>query len=279
MVLILAGGGLGPAYETRILEKILREADLVYVETYTVPGSEWLVDFSREVAGDRVIVAPRIQLEDRIHEIIEAARSKKVVILVPGDPLIATTHKSVLVESAKRGVLFRVIPGVSGVCASMSLSLLDFYKFGRTITVPGPWRMVRAFSILDYIYSNACIGLHTLALLDISQEGVQLSPSKAAEIIMDLEENAETRLLGKMPVIVIERAGLEGERVTVYAELESLRYDNIHWREPASIVIPGHMSPIEIEHVKEVYGVEIVGIPEKEACNAWRRLREFLDYS
>ncbi|MCE4599969.1 MAG: SAM-dependent methyltransferase [Desulfurococcales archaeon] len=277
MALILAGGGLGPGYQGRILEGVLARADVVFVETYTVPGSGWLVEYARGLAGDRVFEATRSQLEELASRVIERARRELVVVLVPGDPLVATTHRSLIAMASTENVEFRVIPGVSGVCAAMSLSLLDFYKFGRTITVPGPWRGVKAYSILDYIYSNACIGLHTLALLDISPGGAQLDPASAARILTGLEGDMGEKLVARASVIVVERAGLDSERITVYESLAELAGEDGDWREPASIVIPGSPSPIEAEHVAQAYGRVLRGIDKDSACSAREALYRFLD--
>ncbi|MEB3806513.1 MAG: SAM-dependent methyltransferase [Desulfurococcales archaeon] len=277
MVLILAGGGIGPGYQGRVLEEALAGADVVFVETYTVPGSGWLVEYARRLAGDRVFEATRSQLEELASRVVERARRETVVVLVPGDPLVATTHRSLIAMASAGNVEFRVIPGVSGVCAAMSSSLLDFYKFGRTITVPGPWRGVKAYSILDYIYSNACIGLHTLALLDISPDGAQLDPASAARILTGLEGDLGEKLVSAASVIVVERAGLDGERVTVYGSLARLAGEDRGWREPASIVIPGSPSPIEVEHVTQAYGGGLRGIDKDSACSAREALHRFLN--
>ncbi|MCE4620777.1 MAG: SAM-dependent methyltransferase, partial [Desulfurococcales archaeon] len=219
MPLILAGGGLGPGYQGRLLEDAVASADKVYVETYTVPGSNWLLDWARSIAGDRVIEADRSSLEENASKLVEEAKTLRVLVLAPGDPLIATTHRSLLALARKEGIVVRVIPGVSGVCASKTLSLLDYYKYGRTVTVPGPWRGVKPYSVVYYILVNACSRLHTLVLLDF-QGNKALAPSEAASTLVDIAREVDAGFLADAPVIVVERAGLEGERATLHSSLE-----------------------------------------------------------
>jgi len=267
MVLYLVGAGLGPGYQGEVVDRLVREADTVYVEAYTMPGAGWLVDYARSRARGRVVVAARSVVEEGARGIVEEAREYSVVVLVAGDPLTATTHRSLLVEAARAGVPYRVVPGVSGVCASKSLSLLDYYKFGRTITVPGPWRMVRAYSIIEYLLANACAGLHTLALLDIDPEtGRQYPPGEAAHYLLDLASELGVPLLGGAPVIVVERAGLPGERVRLYPRLDGVPRGG-EWGEPASLAIPGPLGRVEREHLEAAYGVDPgPGLDRGEAC-------------
>jgi len=277
VALYLVGAGLGPGYQGRIVEDLLSRADRVYVESYTVPGAGWLLEYARGIAGDRVVEAGRGVLEEGARAIVEEAARRVVVVLVAGDPLVATTHRSLLVEAARRGVEWRVIPGVSGVCAAKSIAMLDYYKYGRTVTVPGPWRMVRAVSVVEYILANACAGLHTLALLDIDpRSGRQLPPDHAARQLLSFADGPAGTLLSKAPVMVVERAGLQGERVRVLPSLSRLAgLDSEDWGEPASLVLPGRLGRVEREHVEAVYGVDPgPGLQPEEACRALSWLRE-----
>ncbi len=271
----MAGGGVGPGYQGGVLESLLRSADRVYVDTYTVPGAGWLVEYARGIAGGRVVEAGRSLLEEGAARVVEEARGGLVVVLVPGDPLIATTHRSLVVEAARRGVRYRVVPGVSGVCAAASASLLDYYKFGRTVTVPGPWRMVKAYSVVEYLLGNACLGLHTLLLLDIDPGGRQYPPGEAAGQLLSLaRELGADGLLSGAPVLVVERAGLPGERVTLHS-LRGLAGDPGPWGEPASLVVPGRLHPSEREALEAVHGRDPgPGLDPGEACRLLEEARE-----
>ena len=266
MVLVLAGGGLGPGYETSIVGDLVSKADRVYVETYTLAGSGWLLSWARRLAGERVVEAPRSLLEEGSRRVIEEARHSLVVVLVPGDPLVATTHRSLIVEAERLGVSWRVVPGVSGVCAAKARSLLDYYKFGRTVTVPGPWRGIKAYSIIEYILANACAGLHTLLLLDVEPGGRgQLEPGAAAGVILSLARDLGVGgFLEDAPIIVLERVGLPGERASMY-RLGELPGEG--WRTPSSMALPGPLNPVERETLEAAYGWDPgQGLEPRQAC-------------
>lgn len=277
MPIYLVGGGLGPGYQTDILRKILEISDKIYVETYTVPSSDWLVSYIKENTRGEIIVAGRSLLEEKSRRLVREARKLNVAVVVPGDPLIATTHRSILMVAAEEGVEHRVVPGSSGVCAAKSLSLLDYYKFGRTVTIPGPWRKVKPYSVLGYIYDNACIGLHTLVLLDISPDGSQLPPPEAVSILVGLEEEIGVETLSSASGMVVERAGYLDGRVRVYRRLVDIHGVGDDWMEPASIIIPGELSPIDVEVISKVYGERVDGIDRAVGCGSKKVLSEYLE--
>ncbi len=272
MTLVIAGGGIAPGYQGRTLVNAIIAADKIYVDTYTSPASDWLIEWARGIAGNRVLLASRRDLEDKSWKIIEEAKSRNILILVAGDPLIATTHKALIAEATRYNVRVKIIPGVSGVCASKSISLLDYYKFGRTITIPGPWRNVEAYSIIYYIAKNACIKLHTLALLDF-YEGRQLQPSESARILLSLEEKLGVDFLGDTSILVIERAGMEDGRVTLYDSLSELAEDKRIMAVPSSLILPGSLSEIERDILEAVHHRDPgYGINAERACKAVNRI-------
>jgi diphthine synthase len=256
-LLVLAGAGVHPGSVSAEVAEAVSRADAVYVDSYTMPGVAWLVEWARRHAPDRIVVASREALESGAPRIAEEARDGLVVVLVPGDPLIATTHISLLAEASARGVEWRVIPGVSGVVSAKTLSGLQYYRFGRTITIPGPWRGVKAVSIVAQLYGNLCVGLHTLLLLDVSEEGRQLDPAAGAAELSRLEEELAGEvgfdpILHRLMAAVVERAGTP-EASVYWGRLAGIRAGR--WREPSSIVLPGIIHGSEADMIMRVYGV------------------------
>ncbi len=253
MTLFMAGGGISIETLTLGVLSLAKSVKKVYVETYTVPGSEWLVEKIREIAEDKIIVAERSTLEENIQTIIEEAKLQDILIVVPGDPLIATTHRSIIVEALKKNVDFRLLPGVSGVCAAKTVSGLDYYKFGRTLTLPGPWRHVKPYSVYYYLVSNLCIGLHTLLLLDIDNNGRQLEPCIGLKLLREVEEELVKDLeipsiLDTLIFIVVSRAGMKEQSIRIFDKLEKLCENDT--RPPASIIIPGIIAEYEKEYLQ-----------------------------
>jgi len=117
-LLFIVGAGLGPQYVTDLAKSLIKRAEVVIVEAYTSPNSDWLEDMAKAL-NKATVKATRDLLEENVNKLIDMARDRDVVVLVAGDPLIATTHSSVVVEALTRGVKVKVIPSVSGPCAAM----------------------------------------------------------------------------------------------------------------------------------------------------------------
>ncbi|MEM1758805.1 MAG: diphthine synthase [Acidilobaceae archaeon] len=249
MTLILAGCGLHPGSFTRDLLEALEDADTIYVETYTMPSSSWVLHALNKWIS-KVRITSRKLVEENSRLLIEEAKSRLIVVLSTGDPLIATTHQALLAEAISAGVEVRYIPGVSGVCIAKAFSGLQYYRFGRTTTIPGPWRGFKPYSILAFIYGNLCIDLHTLLLLDISDDGTQLKPQEGARTIIEVEVEAESVIgykgtLRNTPALVLEATGTPQGRIIPFNSLEELMSSNLHIREPSSIAIPAPLNKTE----------------------------------
>ena len=249
MALLLAGAGLGPGHFTMELVEALRRADRVYVEEYTMPSGLRLVEEVKRYAGDAV-EASRSTLEEGAASIIEEASRGLVVVVTGGHPLIATTHVSLLALARSHGVEARIIHGISGVVAAMTVAGLDFYKYGRIVTIPGPWRGVKPYSVAEYIYWNTAAGLHTMILLDIGEDGRQLCLGDAVETLLEVDE---ARVIAGSTLLLVANAGMKGERVEVVKAKPGLGcHDGV-----ASLVYPGGLSRIEAENLEAIHGVKL----------------------
>jgi diphthine synthase len=89
-----------------------RDCDTLYAELYTMKLVTTLAALT-ELIGKPITLLPRGDLEERSVKIIEEARGRKVGVLIGGDCLSATTHVSLLLETAENGVETRVIHGSS----------------------------------------------------------------------------------------------------------------------------------------------------------------------
>jgi len=282
MPLLLVGGGYAEGLQTVEALDALRAAEKVYVDTYTVPGSRWLLALARRVSGGAVVEARRSVLEEGSRVIVEEALSSVVAVLVAGDPLIATTHASLLAEAARAGAEVRVLPGVSGVCAAKSVSLLHYYRFGRTVTVPGPWRGVKAYSVVEALYGNMCVGLHTMLLLDVAEGGsAQLSPGEALRSILrhEAELAAEAGFepsLEGLPALIVS-AGARGDHyVAAHSSVgEALQASHPEGR-VYSVIVPAEPHPSEEWVLREVHGFKGY---ERGAYERASRVCSLLEYS
>lgn len=147
-----------------------RTADHVFIELYT----SYLPDFSMkrlaEMSGKTPQIVMRKELEEKGGELIlNSAQVGKTVLLVPGDPLIATTHVALRMVAEKRKIRTRIIHGASILSAAIGLSGLHNYKFGKSVTIPFPDE-TPATTPYRVIGQNKKLGAHTLCFLDIKTE-------------------------------------------------------------------------------------------------------------
>ena len=156
--------GIGLADEQDIAIKglgIVRRCQEVYMEDYTsimqVPKKQL-----EEFYGSKIISAPRDFVENQSDLILKKAKIMDIALLVVGDPLMATTHTSLLLDAKKQGVPFKVVHNAS-VLNAVAQTGLQIYKFGKIASIPfhesdGPYQVLE---------ENHKAGSHTLFLLDL----------------------------------------------------------------------------------------------------------------
>jgi diphthine synthase len=243
-MLILAG--LGISDEKGITLEELEEAkasDFIFVELYT---NIWHGDLKNleKIVGKKIEIIKRKDLEEEVEKILQLAINKKVMIFVPGDPLVATTHSSLIIECKKRGIGFKVFHN-SSIFSAVYETGLHAYKFGPTITIPLKEKIKgKVESIIEVIKENKKRGLHTLCLLDI-----------------DLENNRFLEVKDAIKFLIESKAIEEGEKVVV-ASCIGTSNQKIIWKEaknlidieislPAVIVIPGKLHFSEREALEK----------------------------
>jgi len=241
--------GLGLHDEFGISLKGLEEAktaDAVFLEVYTSLMPGFSLENFEKLVGRHVIVVSRKQLEDENGRVIlEAAGRGKAVLLVPGDPLVATTHMALRLEAQKRGIKTWIVHGASIVSAVMSLCGLHNYKFGKSVTIPFP----ENFSETPYnvLAQNMQLGLHTLCLLDIDVEKKRfLTIQEALEMLLKIEAEKRLGILDEETLAIgVARAGSRNPTVKAGSLKELLSYD--FGGPPYSLVFPGKLHFMEAE--------------------------------
>jgi diphthine synthase len=226
-----------------------RRANSVFAEFYTNTMPSLDRKKLELLLRKKVVVLNRIQLEDEeAKPIVEAAERGKVAFLVPGDPMIATTHISIRLELAKKGIPSRIIHGPSVTSAVCGATGLQSYKFGKSVTLPGEPGVPG--SLLDAVRDNKMRGLHTLILLDIRAETAQqLTISEAAAKLV-----AADPTLGNWVGVGVARIG-SGDQFVLSARLGKLRKQDFG-RIPHCLVVPGRLHFMEIEALKVFCGAE-----------------------
>lgn len=269
----MVGLGLGSrGYLTRACLEALERSDKIYLDTYTSFLDPELVKELRRSLGPRLVEADRRLLEDGVSRILDEAERSVVAILVPGDPMIATTHISILVEAAKRGIAHRVLHGVSAYSALISASCLQAYKFGRTVTIPRSGTGIE--SCYQSILENMERGLHTLVLLDTAEGGLEIPSAirmlERAEAELGMGLITDDRL-----IVCLARIGFEDELRWAGRLAEAL--ERSYPPPPHSIIFPGSLHFSEAEALKLLLGADPSAVDShKPPQIIWLRLRKYI---
>ena len=223
-----------------------KSAENVFLELYT----NYLPNFSTKRL--ETLIDKKIQLLTR-HEleeengaiIITAAKKGKTAFLVPGDPLIATTHVTLRIEAEKSGVKTRIIHGASIITAIIGLSGLQNYKFGKTVTIPLPENLSE--TPYNVITQNKQLGLHTLCLLDLKiNEKRFLTINKALTLLSLIEQKRKEETITPNTIAIgIARAG--SNTPTVKADHIKTLQKHDFGEPPQTLIFPGKLHFMETQ--------------------------------
>ncbi len=241
--------GLGLNDEKGITVNGLEEAktaDAIFAELYT----SLLPDFSMKnleaLVGKRVNLLSRRNLEEENGRLLlDEAETGKVVFVVPGDPFIATTHVTLRIEAAKRGIPTRIVHGASIISAIVSQSGLHNYKFGKTVTVP--FRENFSETPYNVIAQNRERGLHSLCLLDLkAEENRFLTIREAIEMLRSVEAKRKLGVAKDDALVVgLARAGSKNPvlKADFLGDLVSFDFGE----PPMTLIFPGQLHFMEAE--------------------------------
>jgi len=240
----------------RGLEEV-KTADNVFIELYTnlMPG--FSIENFEKISGKKLHVISRRGLEEENGEVLlKAAEKGKVVFLVPGDPLIATTHVALRIQAEKLGIKTRIVHGASIISAVIGLSCLHNYKFGKSVTIPLPSEIPYE-TPYEVIAQNKKLGLHTLCLLDVKvEENRYMKISEGLESLLKIEEKRNEKIVMMDTLVVgVARAGSNNPTVKADFLKDLLSYN--FGEPPHSIIFPGELHFMEAEAL-----IVLAGAPE-----------------
>jgi diphthine synthase len=225
-----------------------KRAETVFAELYTslMPGLDPVK--LEKLVEKRISFVSRRDLEDDCgKKILKAAEKGKTVLLVPGDPLIATTHVDLCIRAERQGIKTRVVHGASIVSAVMGLSGLQNYKYGRSVTIPFSEQGVIAETPYNVIGENKKRGLHTLCFLDIkAEEKRYMTVKEGLQALLSVEKQRRKRVVTEDTIAIgIARAGSNAPIVKADSINELLKFD--FGAPPHSLVFPGRLHFMEAE--------------------------------
>lgn len=254
--LVFVGLGLHDENDLSLsgLEEIKR-AEFIFVELYTSLMLGVDIEKLEEIAGKKTVLVSRRMLEEEDGaQILDAARKGKTVLLVPGDPLIATTHVDLRIGAEKAGIRTRIIHGASIISAAIGLSCLQNYKFGRSVTIPFTDSDTVSETPYGVVKTNLTMGLHTLCFLDIrAEEKRYMTIKEALKMLLKVEKTKrELVITGDKLVVGIARAG--SRNPIVKAGFLNKVFDYDFGSPPHTLIFPGKLHFMEAEALTQLAG-------------------------
>ncbi|MEM1526358.1 MAG: diphthine synthase [Ignisphaera sp.] len=250
--------GLGLSIDLLPIGVLLRllSCERIYMDTYTSNWFPSIYDLANILKqfGIEVIMAKRKDLEGgSINKIVEEAKLSNICIAVIGDPLIATTHSAITVEALSKNVEVEVLPASSILNTAISLSCLQVYRFGKTVTIVKPKNGVLYEYPLQVIKMNRDRDLHTLTLLEIDlEQEYYMTPKEAIELLLIIQKNTNNNVLNeKDKIIVLKAIGFENGSIEVMSVEEILGKE--FEKTLYTLIIPAKtLHPIEEECLRNI---------------------------
>jgi diphthine synthase len=219
-MLYLIGIGFKPSDITIGGRDIANNCDEVYLEGYTSI-------YDKEALGKVLSFKELSREEVEGLSFLKSARDKEVALLIPGDPLVATTHSSIVLEANENNIPIKVVHAPS-IYSAIAETGLHIYKFGKTTSIPMHKDGYAPTSFLETIKENLSIKAHTLVLLDIG-----MTASKGCEMLSSLGD------------IKIVAAHIGDETKIVFGPIDKI--SQMELKQPSCIIVPAKLHFTEEE--------------------------------
>lgn len=224
---------------------ILRGCGKVFAEGYTNLMREGTLKRLEGKIGRKIELLPREKVEGE-KEILQAAGGEDVALLVPGDPMTATTHYSLVASAKSIGIEARIIHASSIFTAAAGECGLQIYKFGKTVTITYWRENFRPTSFIDGILENMEKGSHTLCLLDIDPKKGPMKVSEALKTVLAAQIEGGKVAFGEgTKIFAIWHVGWPD--MALWAGTVGEWKDEYDRPGPAALVMPGKMHFAEEE--------------------------------
>ena len=228
-------------------QKLLKDADIVYLELFTSPISKSEISKIKKIVKGEFKIAKRWMVEDG-KEILKNAKKKKVVLLAYGDPFIATTHIEFRTRAIQQKIKTKTIHAASAITALIGECGLHYYKVGRIVTIMND---LKSMTTPYYVtYTNAISGNHTVILLEYNQDAkFFLDPVDALSDLLTTEKGQKRKIISPSTFIIIaSRIGFKNQKI-IAGKISSLIKQSFG-KPPHSIIIPGNLHFTESDALK-----------------------------
>ena len=228
---------------------VIKNADIVYLESFTSPISETEKEQLANMCDGEFKIAKRWLVEDG-NEILENAKKREVVLISYGDPYIATTHLELKTRAVTDKIETKTIHSSSIVSSLIGEIGLQYYKVGKILTVMNdPKSMITPYNTIS---NNLLSKMHSVILLEYNEDkSFFLAPQDALSLLLDAEKIQNGKIISLDTfVIIASRIGKSDQNIT------SGKISNLIKKEfgnpPHTIIIPGSLHFTESNAVKIV---------------------------
>jgi diphthine synthase len=226
---------------------VIKNADVVYLESFTSPISETEKKQLENISNGEFKIAKRWIVEDG-NEILENAKKRETVLISYGDPYIATTHLELKTRAITDKIETKTIHSSSIVSSLIGEVGLHYYKVGKVLTIMNDPKSMSTpyYTIFDNLLSKT----HSVILLEYNEDkSFFLDPHDALSLLLDVEKIQNRKIISSDTfVIIASRIGKNDQMVT------SGKISNLIKKEfgdpPHSIVIPGGLHFTESDAIK-----------------------------
>ena len=228
---------------------VIKNADTVYLESFTSPISETEKEQLANMCDGEFKIAKRWLVEDG-NEILENAKKREVVLISYGDPYIATTHLELKTRAVTDKIETKTIHSSSIVSSLIGEIGLQYYKVGKILTVMNdPKSMITPYNTIS---NNLLSKMHSVILLEYNEDkSFFLAPQDALSLLLDAEKIQNRKIISLDTfAIIASRIGKSDQNIT------SGKISNLIKKEfgnpPHTIIIPGSLHFTESNAVKIV---------------------------
>ena len=228
---------------------IIKNADTVYLESFTSPISETEKEQLANMCDGEFKIAKRWLVEDG-NEILENAKKREVVLISYGDPYIATTHLELKTRAVTDKIETKTIHSSSIVSSLIGEIGLQYYKVGKILTIMNdPKSMITPYNTIS---NNLLSKMHSVILLEYNEDkSFFLAPQDALALLLDAEKIQNGKVISLDTfAIIASRIGKSDQNIT------SGKISNLIKKEfgnpPHTIIIPGSLHFTESNAIKIV---------------------------
>ena len=172
---------------------VIKNADIVYLESFTSPISENEKEQLENISNGEFKIAKRWLVEDG-NEILENAKKVKTVLISYGDPYIATTHLELKTRAIKDNIETKTIHSSSIVSSLIGEVGLHYYKVGKILTIMDDAKSM--ITPYNTIFNNLLNNAHSVILLEYNEDkSFFLAPQDALSLLLDIEKIQNRKII------------------------------------------------------------------------------------